>query len=78
MQPLALAMILVPGHRSSGCSGNDRCPTRPRSAAPHGAMQVTVSGNNAGKTLSLVSRASSDGAGCTTLGAGYDNHPWRD
>ena len=31
------------------CRDNDRCPTRPRSAAPHGAMQVTVSGNNVGK-----------------------------
>ena len=37
-------------------------------------MQVTVSGNNAGKTTSLLSRASSDGAGCTTLAAGYHNH----
>jgi hypothetical protein len=36
-------------------------PTRPRSAAPHGAMQVTVPGNNAGTTASLLARASSDG-----------------
>ena len=27
---------------SSRCRGNDRYPTRPRAAAPHGARQVTV------------------------------------
>src|SRR5205809_926008 len=79
MQPLAPAMILVPGHWSSGCSGNDRYPTRPLSAAPDGAMQVTVSGNNAGKTTSLLlSRASSTGASCTALAVGYHNHRWKD
>jgi polyamine oxidase len=36
--------------------GDDRYPTRPRSAAAHGAIQVTVPGNNVGK-LSRSSRA---------------------
>ena len=49
------------------------------SAAPDGAMQVTVSGNNAGKTTSLLlSRASSTGASCTALAVGYHNHRWKD
>ena len=43
-------------------------------AAPHSAMQVTVSGNNVGKTTSILSRASSDGARCSTLAAGYHHH----
>jgi hypothetical protein len=77
VQPLALAMIL-PGRQSSRCRGNDRYPTRPRSAAAHGAMQVTVSGNNAGKITPLLSHASSDGARCTTLAAGYHHHRWKD
>ena len=69
----------MPAHHCGGqVSRIDRYPTRPRSAAPHGAMQVTVSGNNVGETTSLLSRASSDGARCTTLAAGYDNHRWKE
>ena len=41
-------------------------------------MQVTVSGNNAGKTTSLLlSRASSAGVRCATLAAGYHSHRWK-
>jgi len=34
MQSLAPAMILVPGHRSSGCSGNDRAQSPPWLLSP--------------------------------------------
>ena len=52
----APAMILA-GLAIVPVQENDRYPARPRSAAPHGAMQVRVSGNNVGKTMSLLSRA---------------------
>ena len=50
-------MIRAAQSRSLLCVG-ETTPTPPRTAAPHGARQVTVSGNNVGKTTSpsLVSR----------------------
>ena len=67
--------LVLPGRRWSRCRGNGRYPTRPRSAAAHGATQVTVSGNNAGKTMSLLSHASSDGVRCTTLAGRVPQSP---
>ena len=77
-EPVSLASVRGATGGCRACRYNDRYPTRPRSAAAHGAMQVTVSGNDVGKTMSLLSRASSDGARCTTLAAGYHSHRWKD
>lgn len=76
-RPRLPATSVSSGLRTS-TTKNDRYPTRPRGAAADGAVQVTVPGNNAGKTTPLLARASSDGARCATLAAGYHNHRWKD